>query len=353
MNNINDKQFFLKNNQEKSQSTIQELNDKFEKRKLKPSEMLARFQWYRQNGLPTEINLQIEKFALEETGKNRGRIQQLILESDFPKLKRELDNVINIHKELEKLENLRPRYDSTNYTDFDDYFTSGIRLWEEMISSEKELLELQELQWEQIHKVNQKLWETVKEKGWKDFQPVWIKEYLARKQFYRQNGLPVELNMIIEEMVATDYTRSCQQTNHKKLVGYEKEKNKHLENISRFQEYIKNYEQEKEKYLTNIQEALNTEMSGIQELREKARQQKEIEEILANETKEYHAKWKQYLATKPLPELSQKQNKIKALGNKLKTEFKQIFKSKDYLKPINSNGSNFLTLLINTGLIFR
>ena len=44
MNNINDKQFFLKNNQEKSQSTIQELNDKFEKRKLKPSELLARFQ---------------------------------------------------------------------------------------------------------------------------------------------------------------------------------------------------------------------------------------------------------------------------------------------------------------------
>ena len=108
-------------------------------------------------------------------------------------------------------------------------------------------------------------------------------------------------------MVVTDYTSSSQQDNHKRLVEYEKEKNKHLENISRFQEYIKNYEQEKEKYLTNIQEALNTEMSGIQELREKARQQKEIEEILANETKEYHAKWKQYLAIKPLPELSQKQ----------------------------------------------
>ena len=94
-------------------------------------------------------------------------------------------------------------------------------------------------------------------------------------------------------------------------------------------------------------------MSGIQELREKARQQKEIEEILAKEIKEYQAKWKQYLATKPLPELSQKQNKIKALGNKLKTEFKQVFKSKEYLKSINSNGSNFLTLLMATGLIFR
>jgi len=54
-----------------------------------------------------------------------------------------------------------------------------------------------------------------------------------------------------------------------------------------------------------------------------------------------------------LPELSQKQNKIKALGNKLKTEFKQVFKSKEYLKSINSNGSNFLTLLMATGLIFR
>ena len=90
--------------------------------------MLARFQWYRQNGLPAEINLFIEKFALEETGKNRGRIQQLILGSDFPKLKQELDNTINTRKELERLENLRPRYYSTNYTDFDDYCTSGIKL---------------------------------------------------------------------------------------------------------------------------------------------------------------------------------------------------------------------------------
>jgi len=40
MNNINDKQIFLKSSQE----NIEELNKKFEKRKLKPSEMLARFQ---------------------------------------------------------------------------------------------------------------------------------------------------------------------------------------------------------------------------------------------------------------------------------------------------------------------
>ena len=85
-------------------------------------------------------------------------------------------------------------------------------------------------------------------------------------------------------MVAADYTRSSQQDNHKikRLVEYEKEKNKHLENIYRFQQYI-------EKYLVDIQEALNTKMSGIQKLREKSRQQKEIE-ILAKKIKEYQAK---------------------------------------------------------------
>ncbi|CAG8495766.1 14165_t:CDS:2 [Funneliformis caledonium] len=138
-------------------------------------------------------------------------MQQLILESDFPKLREEIDNAINTRKELERLEKTKP-------------------------------------------------------------------------------SLPVELNMIIEEMVATDYTRSSQQDNHKRLVKYEKEKNKHLENIYRFQQYIGNYKQEKEKYLTNIQETLNTEISGIQKLREKARQQKEIEEILTEEIKEYQAK---------------------------------------------------------------
>jgi hypothetical protein len=96
--------------------------------------------------------------------------------------------------------------------------------------------------------------------------------------------------MIIEEMVAADYTRSSQQDNHKRLVEYEKEKTKHLENIYQFQQYIGNYKQEKEKYLANIQEALNTGMSGIQKLREKARQQKEIEGNFAEEIKEYQAK---------------------------------------------------------------
>jgi len=100
-------------------------------------------------------------------------------------------------------------------------------------------------------------------------------------------------------------------------------------------------------------EALNIEMPGIQKLKEKAKQQKEIEEILAKEIKEYHTNWEQYLVIKPLPALSKKQNKIKTLGNKLKTEFKQVFKSKEYSKSVNSNGSNFLTLLMTTGLIFK
>ena len=97
---------------------------------------------------------------------------------------------------------------------------------------------------------------------------------------------------MIEEMVTDDYSEfsSSTQDNYKRLVEYYKDKNRYLENISRFQEYIKDCEQEKEKYLTNIQEALNTEMSGVQELREKAQKEKEIEEILAKEIKEHQAK---------------------------------------------------------------
>ena len=93
-------------------------------------------------------------------------------------------------------------------------------------------------------------------------------------------------------MVTDDYSEFSLSTqdNYKILVEYYKDKNRYLEDISRFQEYIKDCEQEKEKYLTNIQEALNTEMSGVQELREKAQKEKEIEEILAKEIKEHQAK---------------------------------------------------------------
>jgi len=116
--------------------------------------MLARFQWYRQNNLPANINSLIEKFTIEETGKNRGRIPQLVLESDFPKLREEINNAIKTREELERLEKLKPRYGNTNYNyqDFDDYYESVKRLWESQIESEKELLNLNETQWEQIHK---------------------------------------------------------------------------------------------------------------------------------------------------------------------------------------------------------
>jgi len=75
-----------------------------------------------------------------------------------------------------------------------------------------------------------------------------------------------------------------------KVVDYDKERNQRLANLARFQDYLKNLEQEKENYLINIQEALNTEMPSIEELRKKARQQKEIEKILAKEIKEYQEK---------------------------------------------------------------
>jgi len=102
--------------------------------------------------------------------------------------------------------------------------------------------------------------------------------------------LPVELNLIIEEVVVSDYTHPSQQNNYKRLVDYDKERNQRLANLVRFQDYLKNLEKKKENYLANIQEALSTEMFGIQQLREKARKEKEIEKLLAKEIKEYQAK---------------------------------------------------------------
>ena len=67
---------------------------------VKPSEMLGRFSYYyyRQNNLPWEINLLIENFAVKETGKNRGRIQQLILENDVPELRKNLEENQNLSR---------------------------------------------------------------------------------------------------------------------------------------------------------------------------------------------------------------------------------------------------------------
>ena len=78
--------------------------------------------------MPDKINFLIEKFALEETGKNRGRLQQIILEIDYPKLKEEIDNAINARKELERLEKIKPNYNGMDYQDFDDYHESRKKL---------------------------------------------------------------------------------------------------------------------------------------------------------------------------------------------------------------------------------
>jgi len=76
------------------------VKDDFFKYNVKPSEMLGRFSYYyyRQNNLPWEINLLIENFAVKETGKNRGRIQQLILENDVPELRKNLEENQNLSR---------------------------------------------------------------------------------------------------------------------------------------------------------------------------------------------------------------------------------------------------------------
>ena len=94
-------------------------------------------------------------------------------------------------------------------------------------------------------------------------------------------------------------------------------------------------------------------MPGLQELHKKARKEKEIAEILAKEIKEYREKRDQYLATtKPLLILPKMQSKIKVLGNKLKTEFKQVVKLPSFKeKPINNPFSIYRALFI-TCLMF-
>src|SRR5215204_2044776 len=122
---------------------------------------------------------------------------------------------------------------------------------------------------------------------------------LNRISFYCQNCLTPEINHQIEEEVIN-------------LLNIISVLNYH----GHFPIVCIRVKQAKEKREEQIQEALNTEMPGIQKLKEKARQQKEIEEILAKEIKEWH------LNTNPLPALPETQNKTKRLvGNKLKPQF--------------------------------
>jgi len=95
--------------------------------------MLGRFS-YRQNNLPWEINLLIENFAVKETGKNRGRIQQLILENDLPELRKNLEERVKIHQEIKQAEIERNLVDASNSHIYDrlmfsyyTYKTSTVR----------------------------------------------------------------------------------------------------------------------------------------------------------------------------------------------------------------------------------
>ncbi len=179
------------------------------------------------------------------------------------------------------------------------------------IKLNQRLLDLNQKQWSNIHSFNQELYQIFKEdrKYGSEYQPVWVKEYLARKQFYRQNNLPVELNLIIEEIIAESFT-SLQKDNHERMFGNDKQSFYYLKEIYQAQQEIEQIK--------------------------KSRKEQEIQELLQKEIKDYQEKWEQYLATKPLPELPKKQSKIKVLGNKLKTEFKQLVKSPELVKPIKT-----------------
>lgn len=171
------------------------------------------------------------------------------------------------------------------------------------IKRRKELLELNEtMLLPNIHKANKAMTERRTYKKWGFPRPVFLKEYLARQQFYRQNNLPVEINLMIEDKVFEDlYTRECQQDNYKRLVKYFKEKDYYLKELARLE-------------------------NNIKEEKQQARE-KEVEELLAKEIKEYQKQQEQYLTAEPLPELPKKQNKIKVLGNKLRTEIKASIRS--------------------------
>ena len=154
----------------------------------------------------------------------------------------------------------KPIYSDTDYQSFADYNGSLKKLWESQINSATEIIERSwKNQWKLVSKFNKPL-----------DQPVWISEYLACKQFYSQNKLPVELNLIIEEIIAADYTHPLQQLayNNKELVERDQKRQEYLKDIADCQKHINDLEKEEKEYLANLKE-------------------KEIEEILAKEIKEW------------------------------------------------------------------
>ena len=76
-------------------------------------------------------------------------------------------------------------------------------------------------------------------------------------------------------MIAADYTHPHQQLAYKELVERDQKRREYLKDIADCQEHINDLKKEEKEYLANL------------ELQEKARKEKEIQEILAKEIKEW------------------------------------------------------------------
>ena len=88
-------------------------------------------------------------------------------------------------------------------------------------------------------------------------------------------------------------------------------------------------------------------MPGLQELQEKARKEKEIQEILAKEIKEWRERQENYSNPKLLPSSPKNQTKVKSLTNKIKTQLQQAIKLPKFKeKSINNPFSIYRTLLM-------
>ena len=92
-----------------------------------------------------------------------------------------------------------------------------------------------------------------------------LNEHLARQQFYRQNGLPIELNSIIEGIIRDEQLKK--NAFYQKVYDNLKDIDRQHENFAFSHQMLNLLEQEKEKYLNDLKE-------------------KEIQEILDREIKE-------------------------------------------------------------------
>ncbi len=195
----------------------------------------------------------------------------------------------------------------------------------EIITQESLLQEQSQLLQQHLKEAEKWTKKLATNKNYSKKEKVKLSECFARKQFYRQNGLPVELNMLIEEEVAQNWTNIFQKRLH----------------------YV--IEREIPSNNLNIKQ-IETKLKELKIKQQEAEKEVEIQRILKQEIEDYQKQWQEYLNTKPLPELPQKQSKIKALGNKIKTQFQQVVKPRELPKPIK--GSLFNALFI-TSLILK